>query len=554
IDISEEVPSSIDDVEENEQEQVEESNVTSIRGVARKNVRRARSRRGGLTRRARVVSTRLHGTRHHTILPQIINKQINNTTLEQTVNTETEESPKKINLISEIKSKTPKKTEIVIQTELSNEINSPSNIRVSARIKERTSSGRNRQYPYTDDYVDLDDLEKQTKAQATAAAVAAAVVKATTPTPPPTTTTAAGRKSNRGRSSTISQKRINLRQQPIDVSESSEKKDTKNIYEEIDTITENKESTTKTSGRKRKSTTPVTTISTKRSRRTTPQTVPTMRTRRQQPPTIEISPIVTKSNRRTPVGKQQEQIVTPPDITTTHSTTPKRGRKSTKLNTPIEKSPEKSNSIVDRPIRIALSSHLNFDQNHIDTLGKLGFEIMDESCQVDALVVDRIRRTKKFFMCLARGAHILSPQWIELMIKENRYIQYDKYYLEDKNAETRYGFQLRESVRLAKQGLIFENYKFFCTKDTSPPYEDLKDIIQAAGGKLIEKININKPGKDIICIVAQTHKNQYEDLFKKNIPILSEEFILSGISKQKLDFDSFSLFQNATTIKTNTGK
>ncbi|CAF4707030.1 unnamed protein product, partial [Rotaria sp. Silwood2] len=166
-------------------------------------------------------------------------------------------------------------------------------------------------------------------------------------------------------------------------------------------------------------------------RRTTPQTVPTMRTRRQQPPTIEISPIVTKSNRRTPVGKQQEQIVTPPDITTTHSTTPKRGRKSTKLNTPIEKSPEKSNSIVDRPIRIALSSHLNFDQNHIDTLGKLGFEIMDESCQVDALVVDRIRRTKKFFMCLAR---------------------------EDKNAETRYGFQLRESVRLAKQGLIFENY------------------------------------------------------------------------------------------------
>jgi hypothetical protein len=141
-------------------------------------------------------------------------------------------------------------------------------------------------------------------------------------------------------------------------------------------------------------------------------------------------------------------------------------------------------------------------------------------------------------MCLARGAHILSPTWIEAIIKENRYIPYDKYYLEDTNAETRYGFQLRESVKLAKQGRIFENYKFFCTKDTSPPYDDIKDIIEAAGGKLIEKLNMNKPGKDIICIVGQIHKTEYEDLFKKGVPIVSEEFILSGISKQKLDFDS----------------
>jgi len=167
---------------------------------------------------------------------------------------------------------------------------------------------------------------------------------------------------------------------------------------------------------------------------------------------------------------------------------------------------------------------------------------MDESCQVDALVVDRIRRTKKFFMCLARGAHILSPAWIDAMIKENRYIPYEKYYLEDTNAETRYGFQLRESVRLAKQGPIFKNQKFFCTKDTSPPYDDLKDIIEAAGGKLVDKVNMTKPGKDIICIVGQIHKNEYEDLFKKGLKIVNEEFILSGISKQKLDFDAYVKF------------
>lgn len=164
---------------------------------------------------------------------------------------------------------------------------------------------------------------------------------------------------------------------------------------------------------------------------------------------------------------------------------------------------------------------------------------MDESCHVDALVVDRIRRTKKFFMCLARGAHILSPTWIESMIKENRYLPYEKFYLEDTVAETRYGFELRESVRLAKERPVFANYRVFCTKGTSPPYEDLKDIVEAAGGKFIEKINFSKPGKDLICIVAPAHKNEYEDLFRKGVPIVSEEFALSGISKQKLDFESF---------------
>lgn len=122
-----------------------------------------------------------------------------------------------------------------------------------ARIKARVSTGRNRQFPYTDDYVDLDDLEKQSKAPAT---------------PPPTT----GRRSTRGgRSSSAPQKRISLRQQPIDATESPEEKsqnqktDT-DVYEQMDTGGENEEPnvSTRSLGRKRKSTTPVASTTTKR--------------------------------------------------------------------------------------------------------------------------------------------------------------------------------------------------------------------------------------------------------------------------------------------------
>ncbi|CAF0802390.1 unnamed protein product [Adineta steineri] len=535
-----------EEVEAEEAEEAEESGPVTGRGVARRNVRRARGRRRGTAARARVVSTRILGGRRNPVVPPTTSNEENNKTLEETVNTEPEESPEKPVSAPVVKEKKPRKNETSTPNQESNQTDAGSNVRVSARIKDRISTGRNRQFPYADDYVDLDVLEKQAKTNA-----------ATTATPPPTTTAAAaavtttttatptGRKSNRGRASASPQKRISLRQQPIDASENSEEKDKTDIYEQMDTVVENQEPTPKTGGRKRKSTTPVSAVATKRNRPATPQSVPTVNTRRKQTSPVEVSPVVAKSTRRTTGGQKQAAPQPPPPsppppaVTTATTTTPKRGRKSTKLATSTEQSPEKQNSTADRPVRIALSSHLNFDQHHFDILRNLGFEIMDESCQVDALVVDRIRRTKKFFMCLARGALILSPAWIEIMIKENRYIPYEKYFLKDTNAETRYGFELRESVRLAKQGPIFENRKFFCTKDTSPPYDDLKDIIEAAGGKLVEKINMNKPGKDIICIVAQVHKNDYEDLFKKNVSIVSEEFILSGISKQKLDFDAY---------------
>jgi hypothetical protein len=92
------------------------------------------------------------------------------------------------------------------------------------------------------------------------------------------------------------------------------------------------------------------------SRPTTPQTVPTINTRRKQTSTIEQSPTVTKTNRRTTGG--QEQPATTTATTTTAAPTPKRGRKSTKSATPVEPSPEKQSSTIDRPVRIALSSHL----------------------------------------------------------------------------------------------------------------------------------------------------------------------------------------------------
>ncbi|CAF5076876.1 unnamed protein product, partial [Rotaria magnacalcarata] len=125
-----------DEPEAEEEEEIEEPAVVSgrgQRGIPRRTARRARGRRGGAAR-ARVVSTRLHAGRRNAILPPTIDKESNNTTLEETVNTETEESPKKPSKI-EVERKqndtqpiTPTPVE---ETALTSQANANSNVRVS---------------------------------------------------------------------------------------------------------------------------------------------------------------------------------------------------------------------------------------------------------------------------------------------------------------------------------------------------------------------------------------------------------------------------------------
>jgi hypothetical protein len=128
-----------DEGEDAEEElETEESAPTSgrpQRGIPRRAARRARGRRSGTTR-ARVVSTRIHGGRRNAIIPSTLDNEDNNATLEETVNTETEESPKKPTTpivegkSNETKSVTPTPVD---ETSATSQTNSGSNIRVSGK-------------------------------------------------------------------------------------------------------------------------------------------------------------------------------------------------------------------------------------------------------------------------------------------------------------------------------------------------------------------------------------------------------------------------------------
>lgn len=138
-------PSSTLDISENQEdeeetEETEDSAPTSSRGqrgMPRRAARHARGRRGGAAR-ARVVSTRIYGGRRNPTATATATTEDNNATLEETVNTEAEESPTKPTpsaverKSSEIKPDTSTQVE---ESSTTDQTNTGSNIRVSGKSK-----------------------------------------------------------------------------------------------------------------------------------------------------------------------------------------------------------------------------------------------------------------------------------------------------------------------------------------------------------------------------------------------------------------------------------
>ena len=122
---------------EEEEEEPEESLAVagrSQRGLPRRAARRARGRRGGAAARARVVSTRIHGARRNAAVPSSIDNDVNNATLEETVNTETEDSPKKVAKTPDVEQKPTEETSAG-EPAASSQTDAGSNVRASGTTR-----------------------------------------------------------------------------------------------------------------------------------------------------------------------------------------------------------------------------------------------------------------------------------------------------------------------------------------------------------------------------------------------------------------------------------
>ncbi|XP_034946488.1 homeobox protein 2-like isoform X2 [Chelonus insularis] len=186
-------------------------------------------------------------------------------------------------------------------------------------------------------------------------------------------------------------------------------------------------------------------------------------------------------------------------------------------------------------------------EDYIESIKSLGGTVTDEPSKATVLVTDKVRRTYKFICAISRSIPIVSIKWIDECIEKDEFLDTDKYILKDDISEIKFDFKLSESLKKSSEGLLLLGYTFIITpKIVNPSIKDLKDMIQVAGGKsLIRMPRLWIPNTVIVgCDIDIPKIKEMVKKIPKNIevPVVTTEFILSGILKQKLEPEVHKLY------------
>lgn len=117
----------------------------------------------------------------------------------------------------------------------------------------------------------------------------------------------------------------------------------------------------------------------------------------------------------------------------------------------------------------------------------LGILLTGEPGSCTYLAAPAIVRTQKFICALARGPIVLSTDFVDQCLTENKRLQPEDFILEDVEGEARLGFKLAESTARAKEikGHLLQGYAVFCTEAINGGFDTFRAIAEANGGKCV---------------------------------------------------------------------
>ncbi|XP_055983637.1 mediator of DNA damage checkpoint protein 1 isoform X2 [Sorex fumeus] len=189
----------------------------------------------------------------------------------------------------------------------------------------------------------------------------------------------------------------------------------------------------------------------------------------------------------------------------------------------------------------------------VDERGKralldLGGSLANSVAEASYLVTDRIRRTVKFLCALGRGIPILSLDWLYQSHKARRFLPPDDYVVMDPEHEKNFGFSLKESLSRAQERRLLEGYEIHVTPGVQPPPAEMGEIISCCGGTLLTSMpRAYKPQRVVITCSQDFHRCSVP--LRVGLPILSPEFLLTGVLKQEVKPEAFifSALEKAST-------
>ncbi|KAJ2782336.1 regulator of Ty1 Transposition [Coemansia interrupta] len=149
-------------------------------------------------------------------------------------------------------------------------------------------------------------------------------------------------------------------------------------------------------------------------------------------------------------------------------------------------------------VRIMLT-HVQLTPAEEDQIYAMGGEIVHNASAATHLVIgNTFKRTLKVLLALATGrTFIVQRPWLDDSLAAGVWIDVDyvtsssptkSYALEDKAAEKRWGFNLRETMKRAYSRQLFQGVMVVITPNTDPGFDMLRSLVETAGGRAVSEL------------------------------------------------------------------
>uniref|UniRef100_A0A3P9J4Z0 Mediator of DNA damage checkpoint protein 1 n=1 Tax=Oryzias latipes TaxID=8090 RepID=A0A3P9J4Z0_ORYLA len=214
-------------------------------------------------------------------------------------------------------------------------------------------------------------------------------------------------------------------------------------------------------------------------------------------------------------------------------------RQSEQEETILEKSPEPKRNVRGRGKKTVLFTGV-VDEAGERVLARLGGSMAKGVADMNCLVTDKVRRTVKFLCALAKGVPVVTTEWLEKSGKAGTFLSPAPFLVKDPDQETKFSFSLEESLKAAGRQSLLEGYKIHVTKSVKPEPPHMKDIISSSGATFLPKMPTSHKPQTVV-ISCEEDWQLCGPAVSASLPIVTSEFILTGILQQKLDFQTHVL-------------
>ncbi|KAI9515341.1 hypothetical protein NQZ68_026074 [Dissostichus eleginoides] len=235
-----------------------------------------------------------------------------------------------------------------------------------------------------------------------------------------------------------------------------------------------------------------------------------------------------------------------------------RKRQAPADSSPVAKTPRSSSASPGGRLRYVSHAYKVLFTGVVDeegerVLARLGGSMAKGVADMNCLVTDKVRRTVKFLCAVAKGIPIATTHWLDKSCKAGSFLSPDAFVVKDPEQEKKFSFCLQESLRIASSQPLLQGYQIHVTKSVKPEPVQMKDIIFCSGATLLPKMP-SSPKPQTVVISCEEDLSLCGPALSASLPVVTAEFLLTGILQQRLDLQTHRLSAPAHSLQPARGR